>query len=179
MSRSENLEKSLGVMAEHIGVTRNPDDPSGFDPLPEDRWSKPVVHHPYCYICNDPDFMTHGLPLCFPCVLCGGHVAADDYICDLCGAVQPTDPEEAKEPEGIQITGVELVRSENDVFNPTRLKICIVDARLGIGYEKTLCGESWDREDGEDGSAGDMNTGLYKYPTCYKCSREYWRRINE
>lgn len=25
-----------------------------------------------------------GLPLCYPCVKCGGHVAADDTVCDVC-----------------------------------------------------------------------------------------------
>lgn len=41
-----------------------------------------------CYICRDPEFALMGLPLCKPCVICGGHVAADDERCDGCGANQ-------------------------------------------------------------------------------------------
>jgi hypothetical protein len=40
-----------------------------------------------CYICRDPEFAQMGLPLCKPCEACKvGHVAADDTICDECGA---------------------------------------------------------------------------------------------
>jgi hypothetical protein len=38
-----------------------------------------------CYICEDPSFARMGLPLCRPCAKCGGHVAADDTVCDDCG----------------------------------------------------------------------------------------------
>lgn len=44
-----------------------------------------------CYICRDPEFAQMGLPLCYPCRKCGGHVAADDTICDDCGAEQEFD----------------------------------------------------------------------------------------
>lgn len=39
----------------------------------------------YCYICQDPEFSMMGLPLCIACYVCGGHVAADDSVCDDCG----------------------------------------------------------------------------------------------
>jgi hypothetical protein len=43
------------------------------------------VHDAECYICNDPDYAAYGLPLCYPCPICGGHIAADDNVCDVCG----------------------------------------------------------------------------------------------
>ena len=45
-----------------------------------------------CYICEDPEFAQLGLPLCYPCRLCGGHCAADDCVCDVCGEDQTPDP---------------------------------------------------------------------------------------
>lgn len=48
----------------------------------------PDIYNPKCYICVDPEFAAMGLPLCYPCELCGGHVAADDVECDKCGADQ-------------------------------------------------------------------------------------------
>jgi len=38
-----------------------------------------------CYICRDQDFAARGLPLCRACPACGGHIAADDSVCDDCG----------------------------------------------------------------------------------------------
>ena len=38
-----------------------------------------------CYICRDPEFSLMGLPLCYACEKCGGHVAADDTVCNDCG----------------------------------------------------------------------------------------------
>lgn len=35
-----------------------------------------------CYICEDPEFALMGLPLCYPCKECGGHVPADDTRCE-------------------------------------------------------------------------------------------------
>lgn len=46
--------------------------------------STSTVHKDGCYICEDPEFSLMGLPLCYPCVKCGGHVAADDTVCDVC-----------------------------------------------------------------------------------------------
>jgi hypothetical protein len=45
----------------------------------------PVVHKKTCYICEDPEFAQMGLPLCRKCPACGGHIAADDTVCDDCG----------------------------------------------------------------------------------------------
>jgi hypothetical protein len=50
--------------------------------------TKTSVHKSGCYICEDPEFSLMGLPLCYPCAKCGGHVAADDCICDDCGQDQ-------------------------------------------------------------------------------------------
>jgi len=52
--------------------------------------SKVIVYKKGCYICEDTDFALMGLPLCYVCNKCGGHVAADDTICDDCGEDQQT-----------------------------------------------------------------------------------------
>ncbi len=44
------------------------------------------IYRDNCYICRDPEFAQRGMPLCKPCEACGGHVAADDTVCDDCGA---------------------------------------------------------------------------------------------
>lgn len=54
---------------------------------PECR-SKPTIFRRGCYICEDEEFALMGLPLCYPCFYCGGHVAADDVKCDDCGREQ-------------------------------------------------------------------------------------------
>ena len=41
-----------------------------------------TVFNAECYICNDPEFSLMGMALCYPCKVCGAHVAADDTICD-------------------------------------------------------------------------------------------------
>lgn len=46
--------------------------------------TKPKIFKAGCYICEDIEFALMGLPLCYPCIKCGGHVAADDTICDDC-----------------------------------------------------------------------------------------------
>lgn len=61
-----------------------PDDPA-YWMLSDGVETTPVVYSPTCYICNDPEFAQMGLPLCRKCPYCGGHVAADDSICDNCG----------------------------------------------------------------------------------------------
>lgn len=50
--------------------------------------STKTVHRDGCYICEDEEFSLMGLPLCYPCKGCGGHVAADDSVCDDCGREQ-------------------------------------------------------------------------------------------
>ena len=46
--------------------------------------SQPTVYRGGCYICRDEEFALMGLPLCWACYVCGGHVAADDTRCDEC-----------------------------------------------------------------------------------------------
>ena len=41
--------------------------------------------------CEDSEFSLMGLPLCYPCSSCKGHVAADDCVCDECGKDQRDD----------------------------------------------------------------------------------------
>jgi len=45
----------------------------------------PVVYSEDCYICNDDEYARMGLPLCRKCPKCGGHIPADDSVCDDCG----------------------------------------------------------------------------------------------
>lgn len=47
--------------------------------------SKTTVYNEKCYICLDPEFSLMGLPLCYPCAKCQGHVPADDTTCTDCG----------------------------------------------------------------------------------------------
>lgn len=58
--------------------------------------SKPTVYRKGCYICDDNEYSLMGLPLCTACLACGGHVAADDDVCDDCRANQ-RDLHEARE----------------------------------------------------------------------------------
>lgn len=45
-----------------------------------------TVYRAGCYICEDDEFARMGMPLCKPCPKCeGGHIAADDTVCDKCG----------------------------------------------------------------------------------------------
>lgn len=45
----------------------------------------PGIYREACYICTDPEFAQMGLPLCYACPSCGGHVPADDTVCSDCG----------------------------------------------------------------------------------------------
>lgn len=75
-----------------MSVPLRPDDPCYWmlergRKEPSARTPK-TVHRDGCYICEDPEFSLMGLPLCMPCMVCGGHVAADEMHCDGCGADQ-------------------------------------------------------------------------------------------
>jgi hypothetical protein len=67
-----------------MSIPLKPDDPA-MCLLKDNVHSRPKIFRPDCYICTDPEFALMGLPLCQPCPKCGGHVAADDTICDECG----------------------------------------------------------------------------------------------
>lgn len=66
-----------------------PDDPAYWmleEGLELGRGSEP--HESFrdgCYICDDPEFAIMGLPLCWFCEKCHGHVPADDTVCSDCG----------------------------------------------------------------------------------------------
>ena len=65
-----------------------------------------TVYNPNCYICTDGDFSRMGLPLCYACLICGGHVAADEVVCDK-GHQQPTCPLEdfeIRQKHGLEIS---------------------------------------------------------------------------
>jgi len=62
--------------------------------VPKNKRQKIKVFREGCYICCDPEFRAYGLPLCYPCPKCGGHIAADDTICDDCGYEVATGPGE-------------------------------------------------------------------------------------
>lgn len=57
--------------------------------------SSTTVYDSKCYICRDPEFALMGLPLCYECRFCKGHVAADDTVCSVC----KRDQQEGDEPE--------------------------------------------------------------------------------
>lgn len=52
---------------------------------PSKRSVQTAPHRDGCYICEDPEFSLMGLPLCFACEKCKGHVPADDTVCSDCG----------------------------------------------------------------------------------------------
>lgn len=54
----------------------------------DERTTTPTVFEEGCSICEDPEFARMGLPLCYACRFCSGHVAADDCECDECGRDQ-------------------------------------------------------------------------------------------
>jgi hypothetical protein len=60
-----------------------PDDPA-YQLLLDDHTSTPIegLYRQTCFICRDPEFAQMGLPLCYPCVVCKGHVPADDSVCE-------------------------------------------------------------------------------------------------
>jgi len=57
----------------------------GLPILPVNKRRSPEVFSQDCYICCDPEYALAGLPLCRACPKCGGHIAADDSVCDDCG----------------------------------------------------------------------------------------------
>lgn len=79
--------------------------------LKDDFTSRPVVYSGMCYICNDSEFAQMGLPLCYPCEFCGGHVAADNPVCDDCGKEQTGLVAESKKDEINRLNG-ELAEME-------------------------------------------------------------------
>lgn len=81
-----------------MSIPMHPDDPAYWllerglkDPS---KRSTTTVYNPSCYICQDPEFALMGLPLCYPCSICGAHVPADDSVCDN---GHHSDPEECDE----------------------------------------------------------------------------------
>jgi hypothetical protein len=62
-----------------------PDDPAYWMLSKQTPVTTPTVYKAGCYICEDPEFAQMGLPLCYACPDCGGHIAADDTRCDDCG----------------------------------------------------------------------------------------------
>lgn len=68
-----------------------PDDPA-YWMLESEHTTSTDVYDESCSICRDPEYAQMGMPLCFACFKCGGHVPADDCICDKCEADQRDDP---------------------------------------------------------------------------------------
>lgn len=60
------------------------------------RRSTTTVYQEGCFICDDPEFSLMGLPLCYPCSKCKGHVPADDTICTDCSHDQMEDQEDTR-----------------------------------------------------------------------------------
>ena len=70
-----------------MSVPLSSDDPCYFM-LSDGITSTPTVFKEGCYICEDKEFAMMGLPLCYKCKGCNGHVAADSDTCDDCGENQ-------------------------------------------------------------------------------------------
>lgn len=64
--------------------------------------STTTVHMDGCYICDDPEFSLMGLPLCYACSKCSGHVPADDTVCSDCRHDQMDDRPEPTEEQRAQ-----------------------------------------------------------------------------
>ena len=112
-----------------MSIPMKPDDPA-YWMLTDGFESKPNldIYNPDCYICNDPEFAQMGLPLCFPCLICGKHVAADDCVC-IDGHEQPQDPIHdlaIREEHGLEITdelreqAMEMQRQTDEMMNDKR-----------------------------------------------------------
>lgn len=74
-----------------MSVPLKPTDPAYWMLLDGHRTS-PKVFKAGCYICEDLEFALMGMPLCYRCLFCNGHVAADDTVCDDCGKDQEDHP---------------------------------------------------------------------------------------
>lgn len=70
-----------------MSLPLHPDDPA-YWMLFDGHTTTPIadIYRDNCYICRDPEFAQMGLPLCYACSACKGHVPADDTICTDCGA---------------------------------------------------------------------------------------------
>ena len=73
-----------------IILTRTMEDDPAYALLLDGRVTVPnsSIYRDDCFICLDPEFAQMGLPLCYPCKFCGGHVPADDTECSDCGSDQ-------------------------------------------------------------------------------------------
>lgn len=75
------------ILENGMGITvTQPDDPA-YALLQDDVTTTPApgLFRDDCYICRDPECAAMGLPLCYPCGACQGHVPADDTTCTDCG----------------------------------------------------------------------------------------------
>lgn len=85
---SRPLKPVLDRLAREMDFEYDGDDPFGGLPIiPEDERAEPGAHSDTCYICRDPSYAERGLPLCRACPACGGHIAADDNRCEVCGLI--------------------------------------------------------------------------------------------
>ncbi len=90
MAMNNKLVPLLNNMLQEItgekNIRFNPNHRMGGLPeLSEGEKRESTVYSQDCYICHDPDFRDYGLPLCYPCPFCKGHIAADESVCDVCG----------------------------------------------------------------------------------------------
>ena len=71
-----------------MSIPLKPDDPCQFLLQNPNIYTIPVFNRKGCYICEDPEFAEMGLPLCYKCMFCEGHVPADSNACSDCGKEQ-------------------------------------------------------------------------------------------
>lgn len=86
LTNQERAERGIGPWTKS--------DDLAYTLLTDSFTSTPVTHRTGCYICEDPEFAQMGLPLCRKCPKCGGHIAADDSVCDDCGYDDCPEPED-------------------------------------------------------------------------------------
>lgn len=80
-----DAQGTIWKMGKTVPITVTQSDDMAFLLLHDGIETTPVIYKTSCYVCEDPEFAQMGLPLCRKCPACGGHIAADDSVCDVCG----------------------------------------------------------------------------------------------
>lgn len=100
---AENRFRDGDLGALSHSVAHKPDDPAFWMLLDGKTSTTSAPYRDYCYICRDPEYAAMGLPLCYQCARCGGHIAADDENCDDCGwCINPYNQRPQDGLEGVQ-----------------------------------------------------------------------------
>lgn len=96
------MDGDPGALAHSVAL--KPHDPAFVLLLDGKTSTTDAPYRDSCYICRDPEYAVMGLPLCYRCARCGGHIAADDEICDDCSwCINPHTqlPGDSLAPDGL------------------------------------------------------------------------------